>query len=156
MVPLLALLGLMLMSAQLNPLIDPGRRLLHLGLYVGLALAAAQGRFHTRSMAKGLGVGLLVSAAAYYAGYGTGYPGRLAGLMADPNAAGYILTTLGCLALAGLRGQPVADPPRPAPVRLRGPHLLPHLAARRGPDRALGASSAGGWRPPWDRCCWSG
>ena len=101
-VPLVALLGLMLMSAQLHPLIDPDRRLLHLGLYVGLALAAAQGRFHTRSMAKGFGVGLLVSAAAYYAGYGTGYPGRLAGLMADPNAAGYLITTLGCLALAGL------------------------------------------------------
>ncbi len=98
-------------------MIDPTRRLLHLGLYVALALAAAQGRFHTRSMAKGLGVGLLVSAAAYYAGYGTGYPGRLAGLMADPNAAGYMLTTLGCLALAGLRGQPDARPPRPAPVR---------------------------------------
>jgi O-antigen ligase len=100
---LLGLLGLMLLSAQLNGAsIDPGRRLLHLTLYVALALTAAQGRFHTRSMAKGFAVGLLVSVGAYYAGYGTGYPGRLAGLMADPNSAGYILSTLGCLALAGL------------------------------------------------------
>jgi O-antigen ligase len=101
--PLLGLLGLMLLSAQLNGAwIDPGRRLLHVSLYVALALTAAQGRFHTRSMAKGLAVGLLFSAGAYYVGYGTGYPGRLAGLMADPNSAGYILSTLGCLALAGL------------------------------------------------------
>ena len=90
---LLGLLGLMLLSAQLNGAsIDPGRRLLHITLYVALALTAAQGRFHTRSMAKGLAVGLLVSAGAYYVGYGTGYPGRLAGLMADPNSAGYLLT----------------------------------------------------------------
>lgn len=99
---LLALLGVMFVSAQLNEGIDWHRRFLHLILYVGLALAAAQGRFHTRSMARGLAVGLLVSAFAYYAGYGTGYPGRLAGLMADPNSAGYMLTTLGALALAGL------------------------------------------------------
>jgi O-antigen ligase len=101
---LLALLGLMFLSAQLNEGIDAGRRLLHLGLYVALALTAAQGRFHTRSMAKGFAVGLLVSAAAYFVGYGDTYEGRLAGLMADPNAAGYMLTTLGCLALAGLPG----------------------------------------------------
>ena len=101
---LLALLGLMFLSAQLNEGIDAGRRLLHLGLYVALALTAAQGRFHTRSMAKGFAAGLLVSAAAYFVGYGDTYEGRLAGLMADPNAAGYMLTTLGCLALAGLPG----------------------------------------------------
>jgi O-antigen ligase len=104
MVPLVALLGMMALSGQLNEGIDTGRRLMHLVLFTVLAFAAAQGRFHTRSMAKGLAVGLLISAGAYYAGYGTDYEGRLAGLMADPNAAGFLLTTLGCIALAGLSG----------------------------------------------------
>jgi O-antigen ligase len=109
--PLLALLALMFLSAQLNGAdFDPARRLLHLTLYVAVALMAAQGRFHTRSMATGLAVGLLVSAAAYYVGYGTSYEGRLAGLMADPNAAGYMLTTLGALALAGLPGSRMRVP----------------------------------------------
>jgi O-antigen ligase len=53
-------------------------------------------------MSRGLGVGLVVSGAAYFAGYSTGYEGRLTGLFGDPNAAGYVLTTLGCLALGGL------------------------------------------------------
>ena len=104
--------ALMLMSAQLNAVDRPrAAGCCTSGSTSALALAAAQGRFHTRSMAKGLAVGLLVSAAAYYAGYGTGYAGRLAGLMADPNAAGYMLTTLGCLALAGLAGQPAGGSP---------------------------------------------
>jgi hypothetical protein len=110
MVPLAGMLGMMVLSAQLNDGIDPKRRLLHLGLYVALAFVAAQGRFHTRSMAKGLAAGLLVSAGAYYLGYGTDYVGRLAGLMADPNAAGYLLTTLGCVALAGLPGSRLRAP----------------------------------------------
>jgi hypothetical protein len=96
-----ALLGWMVVSAQLNDL-TPYRRLLHLTLYVAIAFFAAQGRFYVRSMAQGLATGLLVSAAAYYAGYGTSYEGRLAGLMADPNVAGYLLTVLGCIALGGL------------------------------------------------------
>jgi hypothetical protein len=96
-----ALLGWMVLAAQLNDL-TPYRRLLHLVLYVAIAFFAAQGRFSVRSMAQGLAAGLLVSAAAYYAGYGTDYEGRLAGLMDDPNVAGYLLTVLGCIALAGL------------------------------------------------------
>lgn len=88
-------------SAELNGLM-PYRRLLHFTLYVVLALLAANGRFSVRSMAPGLATGLLVSAAAFYAGYGGDYEGRLTGLMSDPNAAGYMTTVLGCLALAGL------------------------------------------------------
>jgi hypothetical protein len=91
----------MAISAQINDL-TPYRRLMHLVLYMALVVFAAQGRYAVRSMAPGLATGLLVSAAAYYAGYGTAYEGRLAGLMADPNAAGYMLTVLGCIALAGL------------------------------------------------------
>jgi hypothetical protein len=111
LLPLLALLGLMYLSAQLNDdAADWTRRMLHFVLFVALAVVAAQGRFHTRSMAKGLAVGLLVSAAAYYQGYGTDYEGRLAGLMGDPNAAGYLLATLGALALAGLPGSRMRVP----------------------------------------------
>ena len=102
MVMLPAMLGLMGLSAYLNDL-TPIRRMLHLTLYVVLAVYCAQGRFHVRSMARGLAAGLLISAGAYFAGFGTSYSGRLAGLMSDPNAAGYLLTTLGCLALAGMR-----------------------------------------------------
>ena len=103
LVLLVALYGLMLMSSQLNEGLDVARRLLHLALYVGVAIVASQGRFHVRALSRGLAVGLVVSASAYYVGYGTGYEGRLAGLMADPNAAGYMLTTLGCIALAGMQ-----------------------------------------------------
>lgn len=95
------LFGLMAFSAEQNH-ITPVRRLLHIGLYVLLALLCAQGRFHVRSMARGLAAGLLISAGAYFLGYGTAYAGRLAGLMADPNAAGYLLVVLGCLAMAQL------------------------------------------------------
>ena len=63
---------------------------------------ASQGRFHVGGMARGLAAGLLVSAGAYFLGFGAVYEGRLTGLLGDPNAAGYLLTTLGCLALAGL------------------------------------------------------
>ena len=52
-----ALLGWMIVSAQLNDL-TPYRRLLHLVLYVALAFFAAQGRFYVRSMAPGLATGL--------------------------------------------------------------------------------------------------
>ncbi len=100
---LLALLGLMLYSAELNDL-TPYRRLLHMGLYVALAVVASQGRFHVGGMSRGLAFGLVVSAGAYFFGYDSTYEGRLTGLMADPNAAGYLLSTLGCLAMAGMAG----------------------------------------------------
>jgi hypothetical protein len=103
-----ALFGLMVLSSVLNDL-TPYRRLLHVALYVALAIFAGQGRFNVPAMSRGLATGLLVSAAAYYAGFGTDYVGRLAGLMADPNSAGYLLTTLGCLALGGLRSGPVRN-----------------------------------------------
>lgn len=98
---LVAMVGLMFLSAELNDL-SPLRRLLHLVLYAALMVVASQGRFHQGAMSRGLAFGLVVSGAAYYAGYSPGYEGRLTGLFGDPNAAGYVLTTLGCLALGGL------------------------------------------------------
>ncbi len=53
-------------------------------------------------MSRGLAFGLVVSGAAYFGGYSPGYEGRLTGYFGDPNAAGYVLTTLGCLALGGM------------------------------------------------------
>ncbi len=98
---LLALFGLMVFSALENDL-TPVRRLAHLALYVALGVLASQGRFRVRGMSRGLATGLIISAGAYYLGYGSSYEGRLTGLLADPNAAGYVLTTLGCLAVAGM------------------------------------------------------
>jgi hypothetical protein len=98
---LLALFALMVFSALENDL-TPARRLAHLLLYVALGVLASQGRFRIRGMSRGLATGLLVSAGAYYVGYGSSYVGRLTGLLADPNAAGYVLSTLGCVALAGM------------------------------------------------------
>jgi O-antigen ligase len=98
---LLALLGLMVYSAHMNDL-TAYRRLLHIGLYVALAVAASQGRFHLLGMARGLALGLVISAGAWFVGFQGEYSGRLTGLMADPNAAGYLLSVLGCLALAGM------------------------------------------------------
>ena len=128
-----ALLGWMVVSAQLNDL-TPYRRLLHLALYVALAFFTAQGRFYVRSMAPGLATGLLVSAAAFYAGYGGEYEGRLTGLMADPNAAGYMLTVLGCIALGALEPGRWRNLVGAGVPGRRRPHLFTHLAARRPAD----------------------
>jgi hypothetical protein len=98
---LVSMFALMVLSSELNDL-TPYRRLLHLLLYVALMVVVSQGRFHLGGMSRGLGVGLVVSGAAYFAGYSHGYEGRLTGLFGDPNAAGYVLTTLGCLAIGGL------------------------------------------------------
>ncbi len=97
----LAMVALMFLSAELNDL-SAYRRLLHLVLYALLMVLASQGRFHHGGMSRGLAVGLVVSGAAYFGGYAPGYEGRLTGFFADPNFAGYVLTTLGCLALGGL------------------------------------------------------
>ncbi len=99
--PLVGLVGLMFLSGALNA-ITAERRLLHLGLYVALAFFLAQGRYSRLAVSWGLVAGLYLSAGAWFVGFGVDYPGRLGGLMSDPNAAGYTITVLGCLALAGL------------------------------------------------------
>ncbi len=96
-----AMVGLMFLSAELNDL-TPYRRLLHLVLYAALAVVASQGRFHHGAMSRGLRLRAGRVRAAYFGGYSPGYEGRLTGYFGDPNAAGYVLTTLGCLALGGL------------------------------------------------------
>jgi O-antigen ligase len=96
-----AMVGMMFLSADLNDL-TPYRRLLHLVLFATVMVVVSQGRFHVGGLSRGLALGLVISGAAYLGGSSSGYEGRLTGLFADPNAAGYILTTLGCLALGGL------------------------------------------------------
>jgi hypothetical protein len=98
---IIAMVALMFLSAELNDL-SPYRRLLHLVLYAALMVVTSQGRFHQGAMARGLAFGLVVSGAAYFGGYSPGYEGRLTGFFGDPNAAGYVLTTLGCVALGGM------------------------------------------------------
>lgn len=98
---IVAMVATMFLSAELNDL-TPYRRLLHLVLFATLVVVISQGRFHLGGLSRGLALGLVISGAAYLGGYSSGYEGRLTGLFADPNAAGYILTTLGCLALGGL------------------------------------------------------
>jgi hypothetical protein len=98
---IVAMVALMFLSAELNDL-TPYRRHLHLMLYAALVLVASQGRFHHAAMSRGLALGLVVSGLAYFGGYSPGYEGRLTGFFGDPNAAGYVLTVLGCLALGGM------------------------------------------------------
>jgi len=99
--PLLGLFGMFVLSGLLNH-VSAERRMLHLALYIALAFTLAQGRYSRPAVSWGLVTGMLVAAGAWFAGFGVDYPGRLGGLMADPNVAGYTITVLGCVALGGL------------------------------------------------------
>ena len=101
------LLGL---SAFLNGLetVDAGKRMAHVLLYVLLALMLAMGAIPRRAVARGLVLGIVLSAGVGMMTALTGlgpnhYPGRLTGLFGDPNVAGYLLVTLGMIAVAGRR-----------------------------------------------------
>lgn len=91
-----------LISAQINGVVDV-RRLGHLSVVVVLAVVLASGRVDARSAAVGLAIGLPIGV-----GYGlvffsqSTYPGRISGIMGDPNTAGMALVVIGCLAVAGL------------------------------------------------------
>jgi hypothetical protein len=83
------------------------RRLVHLVLFIALAIFMAEGRFAMRSVAQGTAFGLLVSAGVGLFGIsafgvGTGYTGRLTGFLGDPNVAGFYLLTLGLVSVAFL------------------------------------------------------
>lgn len=83
------------------------RRIVHLVDYASLVVLLGEGRFDLRAVARGLAGGLVVAVGAGFTGVGGGYTGRLSGFVGDPNAAGYALTVLGCVAMAHLdRGRP--------------------------------------------------
>ena len=98
-VGLLSLMALLVLSAQLN---DGGgaRRLVHMVGYLGIALALASGRVSMLSAARGLALSLAALVAYGIATLPTSlYPGRLTGVLADPNVAAYVLTTLGLVSV---------------------------------------------------------
>lgn len=71
-------------------------RLGHIALYCLILLFLAEGRLDVLAAARGAAVGLLIGIPYGILRMGAdGYAGRLAGILGDPNAAGYYLLTLG-------------------------------------------------------------
>jgi hypothetical protein len=100
---LAVLVALLALSAQLNG-VDGTRRLAHVVLYAGLALGLASGRVSLLSAARGLAVSLC--AAVTYGALTIGsseYPGRLTGVLGDPNVAAFLLVTLGAVSVPHVR-----------------------------------------------------
>jgi O-antigen ligase len=94
-VGLVLVLALLAVSAQLND-VDGTRRLAHVVIYAGLAT----GRVSLLSAARGLAVSLCVAVACGAATLGSSsYPGRLTGVLADPNVAAFMLVTLGAVSV---------------------------------------------------------
>ena len=89
------------------------RRTGNLLILLGLAWVLAQGRLHVPSVVAGLGLGLFVGIAhAVVTRDTSGYEGRITGYLGDPNGAGFVIVTIGCVLLAaraerGLRIWPV-------------------------------------------------
>ncbi|GAB3247350.1 hypothetical protein GCM10027425_03100 [Alteromonas gracilis] len=93
-----AMLGL---SALLNE-VDGTRRLAHVAVWALLAVGVASGRLHLLSMMRGVAFGLVAATSLSLAGVlsgRAGYEGRLTGLFADPNVAGYYQIVLGTAAV---------------------------------------------------------
>jgi hypothetical protein len=96
---LVLVLALLAVSAQLNG-VEGTRRLAHLVIYTGLALGLATGRVSLLSAARGLAVSLSVAVAYGALTLGSSaYPGRLTGVLADPNVAAFLLVTLGAVSV---------------------------------------------------------
>lgn len=89
------------------------RRTGNLLILLGLGWVLAQGRLHVPSVIAGLGLGLLLGVAhAVLTRDTSGYEGRITGYLGDPNGAGFVIITIGCVLLAarsdrGLRVWPV-------------------------------------------------
>lgn len=100
---LLSIVGMLLLSTLLNDPAAGPRRMAHVLIWAALAHGIASGRLHTVSLVRGLAVGLLGSTGLSLLGFAGGsvaYEGRLTGLYADPNVAGYYQVVLGTSALA--------------------------------------------------------
>lgn len=93
----------LLLSAQINGVLDT-RRLGHVAVVLVLAVVLASGRVDARAAAVGMATGIVAGVAYGIAFIGqSSYPGRMSGIMGDPNAAGMALVVLGCLAVGGLQ-----------------------------------------------------
>lgn len=101
---LAGVLGMLILSALLND-IDGTRRLVHVAVWALLAYGIASGRLHTLSTMRGVAIGLVVATGLSLGGVlgdRAGYEGRLTGLFADPNVAGYYQIVLGSAAVTFL------------------------------------------------------
>jgi O-antigen ligase len=94
-----ALLALLLGSGVAND-VDWARRVGHVAVLAGLVWACGTGRVSLRSAAAGLGAGLIAVIGLAVVGVGGDtYPGRLTGLLGDPNAGAFFIAVLGLLAV---------------------------------------------------------
>lgn len=105
MLGLATIITMLVLSGLLND-VDFVRRMGHLFIYAGLALALASGRISLPSAALGLGLGLLTISGLAMAGIGgRTYGDRLTGFFRDPNVAASLLTALGALAVGHTRSR---------------------------------------------------
>lgn len=84
------------------------RRTGNLLILLGLAWVLGQGRLHVPSVVAGLTLGLGVGIVhAVLTRDTSGYEGRITGYLGDPNGAGFVIVTIGCVLLAARseRGQ---------------------------------------------------
>ena len=80
------------------------RRSVNIITLFAVAAVLGAGRLHVRSVSRGVAIGMLI-ALAFSATLipSSSYEGRLTGVLGDPNAAGYVLTTLGFAVIQSLR-----------------------------------------------------
>jgi len=98
-----ALLVIYLFSSLVNGVVDysMAKRMIHMGVYVLIALCLGREMLPTRVAAKGLTTGLVVSALSGMLLFSrSAYSGRLTGIFGDPNVAGFLLAVLGPIMLS--------------------------------------------------------
>jgi O-antigen ligase len=98
-----ALLAIYLFSSLVNGVVDysMAKRMIHMGVYVLIALCLGREMLPTRVAAKGLTTGLVVSALSGVLLFSKStYSGRLTGIFGDPNVAGFLLAVLGPIMLS--------------------------------------------------------
>lgn len=84
--------------------LDELRRSVNILTLFAVAAVLGAGRLHVRSVSRGVVIGMLI-ALGFSATLipSSSYEGRLTGVLGDPNAAGYVLTTLGFAVIQSLR-----------------------------------------------------
>ena len=99
----IALVGVYLFSSVVNVLFDYSmmKRMVHIGVFVLVALCLGREMLPTRVAVKGLTVGLVGAALSGLLLISrSAYKGRLTGVFGDPNVAGFLLVVLGPVVLS--------------------------------------------------------
>lgn len=99
----IALVGFYLFSSVVNVLFDYSmmKRMVHIGVFVLIALCLGREMLPTRVAVKGLTVGLVGAALSGLLLISrSAYKGRLTGVFGDPNVAGFLLVVLGPVVLS--------------------------------------------------------